>query len=118
LYDKGDIEEVLKYPSKYPLRPALEAQCIYRKSHPERYKSVGLVNAQGPEWHELRSKLTPELSGPKIIEYTLKQTSIVADEFIDKIRQTRDKDEIISNFEKLVYRFTLEGKIRIYMMIS
>ena len=45
LYDKGDIEEVLKYPSKYPLRPALEAQCIYRMSHPERYKSVGLVNA-------------------------------------------------------------------------
>ena len=50
---------------------------------------------QGAEWHELRSKLTPELAGPKIIEYTLKQTSIVADELIDKIRHTRDEDKII-----------------------
>lgn len=45
LYDKKDIEEVLKYPSKFPLRPGLDAQCTYRRSQPQRYSSVGLVNA-------------------------------------------------------------------------
>lgn len=39
LYDKHDIESVLKYPSKYPIRPGLEAQIFYRKSRPDRYKS-------------------------------------------------------------------------------
>ncbi|KAK4003050.1 ecdysone 20-monooxygenase isoform X2 [Daphnia magna] len=44
LYDKNDIETVLKYSSKYPIRPGLEAQIFYRNSRPDRYKSVGLVN--------------------------------------------------------------------------
>lgn len=39
LYDKHDIENVLKYPSKYPIRPGLEAQIFYRQSRPDRYKS-------------------------------------------------------------------------------
>lgn len=45
LYDKKDIEDVLKYPSKYPIRPDLEVQCVYRRSCPEKYSSVGMVNA-------------------------------------------------------------------------
>ena len=44
LYDKKDIENVLRHPSKYPIRPELEAQSSYRRSRPDRYNSVGIVN--------------------------------------------------------------------------
>ena len=44
LFDKKDIEEVLKYPSKFPIRPELEFQAFYRRSRPDRYVSVGLVS--------------------------------------------------------------------------
>ena len=44
LYDKHDIENVLKYPSKYPIRPGLEAQIFYRQSRPDRYKSECSIN--------------------------------------------------------------------------
>nr|QBR98234.1 cytochrome P450 314 family [Diaphanosoma celebensis] len=116
LYDKNDIEEVLKYPSKFPLRPALEAQCIYRKSHPERYKSVGLVNAQGLEWQNLRSKLISDLARPTIIEHTIKQTNIIADQFIDQVRCSIVKDSnTVPLFERLIYRFTLEGIVAIVL---
>jgi len=45
LYDKSDIEAVLRQPSKHPIRPELEAQSAYRRSRPDRYNSVGIVNA-------------------------------------------------------------------------
>uniref|UniRef100_A0A336MFD5 CSON014590 protein n=1 Tax=Culicoides sonorensis TaxID=179676 RepID=A0A336MFD5_CULSO len=45
LYDRDDIDKVLRYPSKYPFRPPTEIIAFYRKSRPDRYASVGLPNA-------------------------------------------------------------------------
>lgn len=47
VFEKKDIEKVLKAPSKYPLRPSSEAAIIYRASRPDRYASVGITHAQG-----------------------------------------------------------------------
>lgn len=47
IFDKQDIEKVLKSSGKYPIRPPSEAVSYYRKSRPERYASIGLVNEQG-----------------------------------------------------------------------
>lgn len=44
LFDKDDIEKILKYPSRYPFRPPTQIVVTYRRSKPERYASVGLVN--------------------------------------------------------------------------
>lgn len=41
---REDIEKVLKYASKYPLRPPTEVTSYYRKSRPDRYTNLGLVN--------------------------------------------------------------------------
>lgn len=47
LFDKKDIIKVLKSGGKYPLRPPNEAVAYYRKSRPDRYATMGLVNEQG-----------------------------------------------------------------------
>lgn len=44
LFNKNDIEKVLKYPSKYPFRPPTEIVAHYRKSRPDRYASTGIIN--------------------------------------------------------------------------
>ncbi|KAJ8934411.1 hypothetical protein NQ314_013452 [Rhamnusium bicolor] len=47
VFEKRDIEKVLKSSGKYPIRPPTEAIAQYRRSKPDRYASTGLVNEQG-----------------------------------------------------------------------
>lgn len=42
--DRKSIEEVLNQHTKYPLRPPTEVTAHYRKSRPDRYTNLGLVN--------------------------------------------------------------------------
>lgn len=44
LFERADIEKVLRYPSRYPFRPATEIVAMYRNSRPDRYASVGITN--------------------------------------------------------------------------
>lgn len=44
LYDKHDIEKVLRQQSKYPYRPPTEVTAHYRASRPDRFPSLGLIN--------------------------------------------------------------------------
>jgi len=44
LLERSDIETVLKYQTKFPLRPPTEVLVWYRKSRPDRYTTLGLVN--------------------------------------------------------------------------
>lgn len=44
IFDRIDIENVLKYPSKFPFRPPTEIVAVYRKSRPDRYASIGITN--------------------------------------------------------------------------
>lgn len=44
IYDRQDIEKVLRYPSKYPFRPPIEIAVFYRRMRNDRYASIGVVN--------------------------------------------------------------------------
>lgn len=44
LFEREDIEKVLKYPSKYPFRPPTEIAIKYRLTRPDRYASTGMTN--------------------------------------------------------------------------
>ena len=44
LMSREDIQKVLRYTSKYPLRPPTEVTAYYRQSRPDRYTNLGLVN--------------------------------------------------------------------------
>lgn len=114
LYDKKDIEAVLRQLSKHPIRPDLEAQSAYRRSRPDRYNSVGIVNAQGSEWHHLRSKLVPQLHRLNLAD-GLSDLCSISEELIQKIRKDCQLGRASDHFEKSVYRYGLEATVAILL---
>ncbi|KAG5888518.1 hypothetical protein JTB14_009570 [Gonioctena quinquepunctata] len=108
VFEKADIEKVLKSSGKYPIRPPTEAVAEYRRSRPDRYASTGLVNEQGAIWHHLRTSLTSELTSPKTISGFLPQVLDIADDWCNLIKQQRQAGFEISNLEDIVGRLGLE----------
>ncbi|XP_055907958.1 ecdysone 20-monooxygenase [Eupeodes corollae] len=110
LFDKSDIEKILKYPSKYPFRPPTEIVVYYRNSRPDRYASVGITNEQGPTWQRLRSALTSHITSPKILQNFLPSLNSVCDDFIELIRHRRNPNTWeVKNFEDIANLMGLEA---------
>ncbi|KAI8122310.1 Ecdysone 20-monooxygenase [Lucilia cuprina] len=110
LFNRADLEKVLKYPSKYPFRPPTEIVVTYRRSKPDRYASVGIVNEQGPTWQKLRSSLTSYITSPRILQNFLPALNLVCDDFIDVLRAQRDPHTFeVRNFEDIANLMGLEA---------
>ncbi|SPP76071.1 blast:Ecdysone 20-monooxygenase [Drosophila guanche] len=110
LYNRDDLEKVLKYPSKYPFRPPTEIIVMYRQSRPDRYASVGIVNEQGAMWQLLRTSLTSSITSPRVLQNFLPALNAVCDDFIDLLRARRDPETlVVPNFEELANLMGLEA---------
>uniref|UniRef100_A0A0A9XMH1 Ecdysone 20-monooxygenase n=1 Tax=Lygus hesperus TaxID=30085 RepID=A0A0A9XMH1_LYGHE len=110
LKSKYDIEKVLKYPSKFPLRPPTEVTAHYRASRPDRYTNSGITNEQGEEWHRLRTLLTPELTSGRTMNRFFPELNSIADDFNSLILHSRDPSTgRVTDFEDLACRLGLES---------
>ncbi|KAL1490997.1 hypothetical protein ABEB36_011659 [Hypothenemus hampei] len=109
VYERTDIEKVLRSTGKWPIRPPTEAIAKYRSEHPERYSSTGLVNEQGEKWNFLRTTLTPALTSPKTIKDFLPELQEIADDWCHLIKQKRNSHGLIDNLEDLASRLGLEA---------
>lgn len=107
--DKDSIEKVLKQSGKYPIRPPNEVTAYYRKSRPDRYTNLGLVNEQGEVWHHLRTTLTPELTSNKTMKHFLPELMMVTEDFLRLIHSSRNSDNLVIDFEQLCNRLGLES---------
>ncbi|KAJ6626777.1 Ecdysone 20-monooxygenase [Pseudolycoriella hygida] len=110
LFARQDIEKVLRYPSKYPFRPPTEIISHYRQSRPDRYASVGIVNEQGEQWLNLRSKLTPHILSPRIVQAILPTLNEISDDFITMLKWKRSSDNVVENFQDCANLMGLEGQ--------
>ncbi|KAL7032893.1 hypothetical protein ACKWTF_007423 [Chironomus riparius] len=110
LFKREDIEKVLQFNSAYPFRPPTEIVSFYRQKHPERYSSLGLVNEQGPQWAKLRSKLTPKtLESKRMLSTFCPELNEICDEFINAIKQKRNANNVLENFDDLMKMMSLEA---------
>lgn len=107
--ERSAIETVLRSSTKYPLRPPTEVTSHYRRSRPDRYTNLGLVNEQGETWHHLRSILTPELTSGKTMLRFLPELNTVASDMSTLLATSRDANGIIPKFEELANRLGLES---------
>ncbi|KAJ1527578.1 hypothetical protein ONE63_007542 [Megalurothrips usitatus] len=107
--ERSAIETVLRSSSKYPLRPPTEVTSHYRRSRPDRYTNLGLVNEQGETWHHLRSILTPELTSGKTMLRFLPELNTVASDLTTLLAASRDSNGVITRFEELANRLGLES---------
>ena len=72
--------------------------------------------SQGFEWHHLRSKLLPQLSRSSTGEHIIKEVCSVGDELVQKIKKECSHGHVLKNFEKIIYRFGLEGSNYIFRL--
>lgn len=113
LFDPTDMEIVMKQQGRCPIRPANEPMAMFRRSHPEKYNSVGLVNAQGDEWFQLRSKLTPILIRQRTLQQYLPSMNLILDDFVALIRNLRSTKNTIDDTISMLYRLALENVLNV-----
>ncbi|XP_066139110.1 ecdysone 20-monooxygenase [Euwallacea fornicatus] len=109
VFERSDIEKVLRSTGKCPIRPPTAAVAKYRTEHPERYASTGLVNEQGEKWQFLRTSLTTVLTSPKTIQDFLPQMDEIVDDWCHLIKQSRNERGYIEHLEDLAGRLGLEA---------
>lgn len=110
LFNRRDIEKVLRHPSKHPFRPPTEIVAFYRKSRPDRYSSVGLVNSQGEEWGHLRKKLTPKtLENRKVLAEFCPELNQICDDLINQIKERRNENNLAENVDDLLKSMSFES---------
>lgn len=124
---------MLRFPSKYPFRPPTEIVAFYRKMRPDRYASTGITNElvnskipkltfffvlqkisfhcrQGETWHHLRTKLTAQITSPRVLQSFLPALNCICDDFINLLRSKRDPTtNVVENFQNIVNLFGLEA---------
>ncbi|XP_035783806.1 ecdysone 20-monooxygenase-like isoform X1 [Anopheles albimanus] len=108
LFDRADMERVLKYPSRFPFRPPTEIVETYRRSRPDRFGPTNLINAQGEKWHELRLKLTSGITSRRILQSFIPSVNDICDDFVDLVRRQREEDGTIRNFQDIANSVGLE----------
>lgn len=64
---------------------------------------------QGEQWYNLRSKLTPHITSPRIIQATLPTLNEICDDFIAMLKWKRSSDDIVENFQDCANLMGLEG---------
>ncbi|XP_058821921.1 ecdysone 20-monooxygenase isoform X1 [Topomyia yanbarensis] len=108
LFERVDMEKVLRYPSKYPYRPPTEIVEYYRRSRPDRFSSTGIVNTQGEQWHEMRVKLTSGITSRKVLQAFIPSLNVICDDFIDLLRRRRDDNNCVKDFQDVANTVGLE----------
>eukprot|EP00094_Tigriopus_californicus_P011038 TCALIF_10649-PA protein Name:"Similar to shd Ecdysone 20-monooxygenase (Drosophila melanogaster)" AED:0.09 eAED:0.09 QI:114/0.5/0.33/1/0.5/0.33/3/0/564 len=109
LFEKADIENVIRNESEYPMRPPNEADVFYRRLRHDIYLNDGMVNLNGPKWHTLRSLLTPPLTNRKTLKSYSTQMNAIANDLMEHIQVERDNElGMVRDFKDLVYRTGLE----------
>lgn len=109
IYDPADIETVLRNQGRFPSRPINEAAVMFRKSRPDIYNTVGLVNAIGEDWHLLRGSLTSVIIQPRVVQNYLGAQSEICADFVDLLRQLRKQDGRLMNMMEPLHRLALES---------
>ncbi|KAK9879235.1 hypothetical protein WA026_004084 [Henosepilachna vigintioctopunctata] len=108
IFERADIEKVMKAPSKYPVRPPTAAIVAYRYSRPDRYSSAGVVNEQGEKWHNLRLSLTSELTSPKTIANFHAEVKNLARDWCREIKSAKCHSGAVDNIANLLLPLCIE----------
>jgi ecdysone 20-monooxygenase len=110
IFKQQDIEKVLSMKTRYPFRPPVEITCLYRSQRKDRYTSVGLTNSNGPEWNNLRSKMTSRtLENPKVLSQFFPSQIEICNDLIAEIKACRNKNNIVSNVDDILRLFAFES---------
>lgn len=65
---------------------------------------------QGEIWHNLRTKLTSQITSPRVLQAFLPALNAISDDFIELLRNKRDPiTNVVDSFQDIVNLFGLEA---------
>ena len=82
---------------------------FYRKSRPQYYNDIGMVNENGPKWHFLRTHLTPPLTSPATLHHYASHMESISQDLVSLIKYSKDANGVIPNFKEMIYKTGLEA---------
>lgn len=113
VFNPDDMLPILRSEGQWPHRRNLESVKHYIMAHKKNPVgvAVGLVTLNGEEWGKLRSTVNPILMQPKNAKLYLNKMLEVSTEFLERIREIRDKTtlEVPETFEDEINRLTFES---------
>lgn len=68
-----------------------------------------IVFRQGEIWHNLRTKLTPQITSPRVLQAFLPALNEICDDFIELLRTKRNASNVVENFQDVANLFGLEA---------
>ncbi|XP_053376953.1 probable cytochrome P450 CYP44 [Mercenaria mercenaria] len=107
LFDPDYIRTVFQTEGKTPhVAPLMETTQLYRK---QRGFSPGLGNTNGEEWYKLRSAVQQMMMRPKAVTVYLPFVTEVADDFIKRLKEIRDKSGHVKNLRNEISKWNVES---------
>ncbi|XP_016982241.1 probable cytochrome P450 12c1, mitochondrial [Drosophila rhopaloa] len=111
-FNAETFERVYRTEGQWPVRRGAEPVLHYRDKRKDGFfkDGVGLFE-NGPQWAKLRSAVNPILMKHGNVAVYLKPMQRVNRQFIDRIRQLRDKDseEVPGDFQSTISQLTFES---------
>uniref|UniRef100_A0A6P4EVS9 Probable cytochrome P450 12c1, mitochondrial n=1 Tax=Drosophila rhopaloa TaxID=1041015 RepID=A0A6P4EVS9_DRORH len=111
-FNAETFERVYRTEGQWPVRGGAEPVLHYRDNRNDGFfkDCVGLF-ANGPEWGKLRSAVNPVLMKQRNVAVYLQPMQRVNRQFIDRIRELRDKDseEVPGDFLSTINQLTFES---------
>eukprot|EP01100_Stratorugosa_tubuloviscum_P013611 TRINITY_DN6918_c0_g1_i3.p1 TRINITY_DN6918_c0_g1~~TRINITY_DN6918_c0_g1_i3.p1 ORF type:complete len:526 (+),score=208.63 TRINITY_DN6918_c0_g1_i3:45-1622(+) len=109
LFDPSDIADIFRTNSKYPRRTIIEPWTMYRK---ERNLPLGIVSSHGEDWRRHRQVLNKMLL-PPVIETYVPRVSQVAQEFVQTIKNSINKDYKLEQTKDIIFNYSTEAVLRV-----
>ncbi|XP_013393784.1 cytochrome P450 10-like [Lingula anatina] len=105
--DPWEYQKVIRVDGKRPQRIELLPAAHYRK---KKGISLGLVNSQGEEWHQMRTIMSKKILPPREVLAYCQDMSMVAQDFAEHLNRVKDKETgEVENLEHEIFKWALES---------
>ncbi|KAH8022810.1 hypothetical protein HPB51_005175 [Rhipicephalus microplus] len=108
LFSADDFRTLYQEEGKMPFRMGATAFKKYRESRPQYYANIGILNLQGQEWYNVRSKTQPYTLRPRTIMSYVPGMDLIAEDALQLIHKTRDDKKEVDDCYTILYRWALE----------
>ncbi|GAB1610196.1 probable cytochrome P450 12a5, mitochondrial [Argonauta hians] len=107
LYRPEDFEIVYRNEGPYPIRGVFPLLCTYNNKYNNGI--YGLTTSEGKYWKHTRSAVQKKLFRLEYTHRLFKEHKILADEFLGLLDSRKGDDGVVSDLNKILERYTLEG---------
>ncbi|KAK6179576.1 hypothetical protein SNE40_011903 [Patella caerulea] len=104
--DPDEYSKVIRAESKYPNRREMEPMAYYRT---KKNLTLGLVNAQGEEWHRHRTVVIQKMLKLSEVQDYCQPMDVVANDFIKHLGVSRDANGEVQQLDKQLFKWAMES---------